>query len=131
MRIIFLRGDIMITVIIIAALAAACFFAVRSYMKKISYGCCGAGGGEIDEKLKKPDISECKYKYTVKIGGMSCKKCAERIENAFLRQGIAAEVNHVKGEAVLYSKEPTSEFTIRSTVIGLNYTVERIEENEL
>lgn len=121
----------MITAIIIAVLAVACFFAVRSYMKKISHGCCGAGGGEIEEDLQKPDISDCKYKYTVKIGGMSCKKCAARIENAFLRQGIAAEANHVRGEAVLYSKEPVSDFTIRSTVIGLDYSVERIEENEV
>lgn len=121
----------MITAIIIAALAAACFFAVRSYTKKISHGCCGAGGGGIDEDLQKPDISACKFKYTVKIGGMSCKKCAARIENAFLRQEIAAKANHVRGEAVLYSKEPVSDFTIRSTVIGLDYTVERIEKNEL
>lgn len=121
----------MITAIIIVALAVACFFAVRSYMKKISHGCCGAGGGEIKEELQKPDISGCKYKYTVKIGGMSCKKCAARIENAFLRQGIAAEADNVRGEEILYSKEQISDFTIRSTIIGLGYTVERIEENEL
>lgn len=121
----------MITVIIIVVLAVACFFAVRSYMKKVSHGCCGAGGGEIEEELKKPDISECKYKYTVKISGMSCKKCAARIENAFLRQGIAADADNVRGEAILHSKERVSDFTVRSTIIGLGYTVERIEENEL
>ena len=33
----------MSTVIIVAVIAVICVFGIKSYVKKLSYGCCGAG----------------------------------------------------------------------------------------
>ncbi|MGN0674145.1 MAG: heavy-metal-associated domain-containing protein, partial [Oscillospiraceae bacterium] len=75
--------------------------------------------------------SELKYRYTVTVGGMSCKNCAARIENAFDRQGIYAQADFKNGTAEIYSQSPVAEFNIRQTIVGLGYSVERTEENEL
>ena len=99
-------------------------------MKKLSHGCCGAGGD--DEKIPEPkaDLTEYKYKYTVKIGGMSCKNCSAKIENSLSRKdGLYAKADFKSGITEIYSNVPVSEFTIRQTVVGLGYSVEEIREN--
>lgn len=121
----------MATGIIIALLIAICLTAVKSYLKKLAHGCCGAGGDEEKRSKSKHDLSECKYRYTVKIGGMSCKKCAAKIENAFNRQGIYSQVDFKNGTVEIYSPSPVAEFNVRQTIVGLGYSVERTEENEL
>ncbi len=121
----------MATGIIIAVLIVVCVTAIKSYMNKLAHGCCGAGSDDVKAAEKKTDLSEYKYKTTVHIGGMSCKNCAEKIANALNRQGLYAEADYKSGIAEVYSASPVSDFTIRQTVIGLGYTVERTEENEL
>ena len=122
----------MITAIIIVLLVVVCFIAVRTYVKKLVHGCCGAGGDKERKLTKTADLAEYKYHYSVKIGGMSCKNCAVRIENAFNRQeGIFARVNFKSGSAEVSAKEPLSEIVIRQTVVGLGYSVEEIKQNEL
>ncbi|MCM1382462.1 MAG: cation transporter [Muribaculaceae bacterium] len=96
-------------------------------MKKLSHGCCGAGGDDEKSPEKSGDFSEYGYKYTVKIGGMSCKNCAAKIENTFGRKdGIAARADFKSGTAEIFSNAPVTEFTIRQTVVGLGYSVESI-----
>ena len=115
----------MTTGIIISALVALCFIAVRTYVKKLAHGCCCAGGDKERKLTKTANLAEYKYHYSVKISGMSCKNCAVRIENAFNRQeGIFARVDFKSGSAEVSAKEPLSEFVIRQTVIGLGYSVE-------
>lgn len=122
----------MTTGIIISALVVLCFIAVRTYVKKLSHGCCGAGGDKEKKVAKTADPAEYKYRYSVKIGGMTCKNCAVRIENAFNRQeGFFARVNFKSGTAEVSAKEPLSGFVIRQTVVGLGYSVEEIIQNEL
>ena len=114
----------MTTVIIISVLIVVCFIAVRTYVKKLAHGCCGAGGDKEQKLTKTADLAEYKFRYCVKIGGMSCKNCAVRIENAFNRQeGIFARVDFKSGTADIYAKEPLPEIVIRQTVIGLGYSV--------
>lgn len=122
----------MTTGLIISVLVVVCFIAVRTYVKKLAHGCCGAGGDKEQKLTKTADLSEFRYSYSVKISGMSCKNCAVRIENAFNRQeGIFARVNFKSGSAEVSAKEPLSEFVIRQTVVGLGYSVEEIKQNEL
>lgn len=121
----------MATGIIIALLIAICLTAVKSYLKKLAHGCCGAGGDEEKRSKFKHDLSDCKYRYTVKIGGMSCKNCAAKIENAFNRQGLYAQADLKSGTVEIYSPSPVVEFNVRQTIVGLGYSVERTEENEL
>lgn len=122
----------MATAIIIAVIIGICVISLKSYLKKLSHGCCGAGGD--DEKISEIDfdISKCKYKYTVKIGGMTCKNCSARIENALnKKQGIYAKIDFKSGIGEIFSEAPVPEFIVRQTVIGLGYSIERIEENAL
>lgn len=122
----------MTTAIIIVLLVGACVMAVKSYAKKLSHGCCGAGGDKERKLTKTADLSEYNYNYSVKIGGMTCMNCAARIENAFNRHnGIVARVNFKSGTAEVSAKEPLPEIVIRQTVVGLGYSVEVIEQNEL
>ena len=53
----------MATGIIIALLIAICLTAVKSYLKKLAHGCCGAGGDEEKRSKSKHDLSDCKYRY--------------------------------------------------------------------
>ena len=84
------------TVIICAVLALIAALAIRSYVKKLQNGCCGAGG-DSEKRLRPPDreLSHYPYAWRIKIDGMSCKRCALRIENAFhekrrlLRESVA------------------------------------------
>ena len=121
----------MATAIIIILLVLICIFSVKSYMKKLAHGCCGAGGDDEKASEIKADLSEYKYKYTVKIGGMSCKNCAAKIENTFGRKdGLCAKADFKSGIAEIYSNADVSEFTIRQTVVGLGYSVKEIEKND-
>lgn len=116
------------TILIIAVLAVICVIAVLSIIKRANKGCCGAGGGDIEEKIVK-DTSDFTHVCRVKIGGMHCDKCASRIATAFNRQdGVFAEVSWKTGEALIRSKEPLPELVIRQTVMGLDYTVESITQ---
>ncbi len=118
------------TAAIIIALALVCFLAIRSYLKKIAHGCCGAGGNT-ERRLRNADLSGYAHRYSVKIGGMTCKNCALRIENAFNRQeGIAARVDLKNGLAEVASDAQISELTLRKTIVELGYSVEKITQAE-
>ncbi|MGN0682852.1 MAG: heavy-metal-associated domain-containing protein [Oscillospiraceae bacterium] len=122
----------MTTGIIISVLIVVCFIGLRTYVKKLSHGCCGAGGDKERKVTKTADLAEYKYYYSVKIGGMSCKNCAVRIENAFNRQkGIFARVDFKSGTAEVSAKEPLPEIVIRQTVVGLGYSVDEIKQDDL
>lgn len=122
----------MTTGIIISVLVVVCFIAVRTYVKKLAHGCCGAGGDKERKIAETADLSDCKYRYTVKIVGMTCKNCAVRIENTFNRQeGIFAQVDYKSGIAEISAKEPLPEIVIRQRIVGLGYSVEEIKQNEL
>lgn len=114
------------TILIIVVIAVICVIAVLSMIKRGKQGCCGAGGRDIREKIVK-DTANFTHRYRVKIGGMHCGKCAERIAAAFNRQdGVFAEVSWKDGTASICSQEPLAELVIRSTIMGLDYTVEEI-----
>ena len=84
-------------------LIVVCLIAVRTYVKKLAHGCCGVDGDKERKIAETADLSDCKYRYTVKIGGMSCKNCAAKIENAFNRQGIYSQVDFKNGTVEIYS----------------------------
>ena len=83
----------MSTVLICVILAAICVYAVISYRKKLSSGCCG-GGGEIAIKPEDTNLSHYPYKTTVLIDGMTCAHCKLRVENTFNNMdGFYVKVN--------------------------------------
>ena len=114
----------MSTVIIVAAIAVICVFGIKSYVKKLSYGCCGAGD-EPAKKIKVADKNEADYPHCAKVGveGMTCKNCKIRVENYFNeKDGVWAEVDLKNKSALVRSKEVFSEKEIRDTVSRAGYT---------
>ena len=115
--------------VIIIILVLMCVFAVKSYLKKVAHGCCGAGGDKEQNSRKNADLSEYKHRYSAKISGMSCKNCALRIENAFNRQeGIFVRVDFKSGLAEFASKEQIPENLLRKTIVELGYSVDEIKK---
>ena len=83
-------------------------------------------------KLKKPEITENKeieMKKTVKIEGMMCPHCENRVKQTLeaLDGVTAAEVSHEKGTAILTLAKDVADETIKSAVEGQGYKVVGIE----
>lgn len=112
----------MSTVLICVILAAICVYAVISYRKKLSSGCCG-GGGEIAIKPEDTNLSHYPYKTTVLIDGMTCAHCKLRVENTFNNMdGFYVKVNLKKKCAELWSKKEIDEEIIKKAVEKAGYT---------
>ena len=104
--------------IIILVLVIIAVFAVKSYMKKLTHGCCG-GGGDAPCRIKVADKNKNNYPYEIKlkIEGMSCQNCAVRVENALNSQpGVWAQVNLSSKQALVRMKQPVETALLCSVV---------------
>lgn len=93
----------MANAVILALLAAVLIIGVRSYMKKLAHGCCGGGDGGAERKVRVSDRNPAHYAHAVRlsIAGMTCSRCAGRVENALNGlDGVWARVD-LKGESAL------------------------------
>ena len=115
------------TAVICAVIIVICVFAVISYTKKLSKGCCGTATDEV--KKIRATGSYYGYHYAVEVGGMTCPKCVVNVENAFNRQGgIRADADLKSGVVQISSEKPLSEIIIRKTIIDIGYSVGDITE---
>ncbi len=123
----------MAELVIIAAIAAVCIAAVVLYVKKLRQGCCGATSDKENVvKASDEDISSYSYRYIIEVGGMTCPKCALRIQNAFNRQqDCLARVSHKDNRAELYTKKEMPELLLRKTIVDLGYTAGDIRSSKL
>lgn len=113
------------TIIICAVLLIIAIIAVRSYIKKLRSGCCGAGGDEV-KKIRPSDKDVSHYPYACKIGieGMSCRNCAIRIENAFNeKDDYYAQVNLKHKYAMVHMKQQIPNNELRQIVQRAGYDV--------
>lgn len=116
------------TVIIILILLVIVLLSVKSYLKKLSSGCCG--GRDKVQKTKAADSDPRHYSYhkVVMIDGMVCANCAQRVENAFnTREGCMSKVSVGKKRADIYTKTELDDGIIRQVVAKAGYTVTNIE----
>lgn len=114
------------TAVIVALLIVIGFIAVRKYVKNLRHGCCGGSG---EEKVKVADKNAAHYPYsvTLKIEGMRCANCTDRVENALNRlDRIWAKVSLKRAEAVLRSKSVLDDETLRTAVARAGYRVTEI-----
>ena len=117
------------TVAICVVLAVICAVGVRSYLKKLKSGCCGAGGDTV-KRVRPQDRNRSHYPYakTVRIEGMHCQNCARRIENAFnQREGFWAQVNLGRKTALVRSRRQASDEELKQVVRSLGYSPVAVE----
>lgn len=115
----------MSTAILVLVLIVVCVFAIRSYTRKLSAGCCGAGEGAVKRiSVSDQDPTHYPYVYELEIDGMTCENCSRRLENAFhATEGQWARAN--ENGALLRSKHPLEQEDIRRTVQQAGYTLLR------
>lgn len=120
------------TLIIIVVIAILMVFAVRHAYRVFSLkdDCCG--GGPKAPKAKKvavvtvEDTDEANYPYSldVKVKGMTCEKCVERVQNALNAQpGTWATVDLASGAAHILAKSPIDRDAVERAVEDAGYYV--------
>jgi len=111
-------------IIIIAIIVVLFFVGIRSTIKhmKGEGACCGGGGTTVKPQKKK--LKNVIAKKTVKIDGMHCEQCSNRVVRSLNElDGVAAKVNLGKKEAVVSFEKEVSDERIRETIEGLGYEV--------
>ena len=120
------------TVIIIIVIAILMVFALRRAYRVFSLkdDCCG--GGPKAPKAKKvavvtvEDTDEANYPYSldVRVKGMTCEKCIERVQNALNAQpGTWATVDLASGAAHILAKSPIDRDAVERVVEDAGYYV--------
>lgn len=120
------------TVIIIVVIAILMVFALRRAYRVFSLkdDCCG--GGPKASKAKKvavvtvEDTDEANYPYSldVRVKGMTCEKCVERVQNALNAQpGTWAKVDLASGTAHILAKSPIVRDAVERAVEDAGYYV--------
>ena len=105
--------------------------AIISYRKKLTRGCCGAGGDSV-EKVGTADKNpaDYPYQYIVSIEGMTCKNCAARIENKFNQMDeYLAKVNLRKNTALIRSKTDVTDGDLKSVVARAGYHITSVRRS--
>lgn len=117
------------TAVIIIVLIIIIIISVKSYMKKLSSGCCGAGGDTVKKiKPRNKDISVYPYEKIVHVGGMTCKNCASRVENAFnSKDGYYAKVDLGKRTADIHMMRPEEDGTLKEIIRRAGYEPSAVE----
>lgn len=119
------------TIIIVIVIAVILTATIISYRKKLTQGCCGAGGNSV-EKISTADKNPTDYpfQYIISIEGMTCKNCAARIENKFNQtENYLAKVNLRKNSALIRSKTDVTDGDLKSIVAKAGYHITTIQRS--
>lgn len=113
------------SIIILLVIAVIAVIAIINYIKKIksSSSCCSEGS-EIIKKVKIKDKNKKNYSYkkVIKIGGMTCNKCAQIIENNFNKLGgIYAKIDFDNEEGVILSKKELDDKVLEDIIKESGY----------
>ena len=112
-------------VIIIALLAVIVLLAVRSAVKHFrgEGGCCGGG----TYKVRKKKLQRIMARRTLKIQGMHCQHCVNRVTEAIQSiPGASAAVYLNRGEAAVSMDRKIPDETLRDAVEKAGYRVAEI-----
>lgn len=121
----------MATGIIFTIIVIISILAIKSYAKKVMYGCCGKAKNldtvGIRKSINKEEYPYCKE---ILIYGMTCAYCKKRIENEFnQREGDYIEVDLKKNRALLYTLRPIVKEDVIERFRSLGYHVLRIKDS--
>lgn len=113
--------------IIVAILAVALFFGIRSSMKHFrgEGGCCGGG----TYKARRKKLDTVIGQKTASVEGMSCQHCVNRVMEAVNSiDGASALVKLKKGVVIVSTEHPISNETIKNVIEKAGYKVTNIKE---
>lgn len=111
------------TLIAIVLLAGFLALGVLSWRRRLTSGCCGAGGDTV-KKLRVHDRDPRHYPFEqiLDVEGMTCKNCAARVENALnALDGVYAAVNLHARRATVRMKQPLPLETLCGAVERAGY----------
>ncbi len=114
----------MATFIICLILLCICIFSVKSYMKKLSRGCCGADSGRGPKKIRitDKDVSHYPYQTRLTVEGMTCQNCTTRVENALNSLGgVWASADLSKNQVQIRMKEEIPEEKLKEVIRQTGY----------
>lgn len=118
------QTGIISTVVISLIILVILIIGVRSMIRRATTGCCGAGDEIKPIYPEDRDLSHYPYCYRLRVEGISCQNCVNRIQNAFHKQtGLYARVNRHKKEAVVYAKQEQTQDVLEKVVTSLGYQV--------
>ncbi len=103
------------TGVVVLVMIVAIFFALKSSVRHFrgEGGCCG--GGDPDVKMKKKKLEGKKLgEFTLRVEGMSCRHCRDKVEEAANEiDGAVCKVNLAKKTAtVAYDRQIEKEAVI-------------------
>lgn len=128
------NSGILITVLILAALAVIAVITVRNYRRQLKEGCCGGGGDTGPAaKVEPKDTDESHYPYIAEVGidGMHCDNCVRKVENAVNRiDGAFAKVDLPTNSAKILLKDPKLETRVRMAISNNDFSVTSFTVNE-
>lgn len=116
------------TIITIAVMAVIVAYTVVSYRKRLTSGCCGAGGDRVKRVAGARKQADHPHHRVALIDGMHCENCAARVANAFHQEGLMAKVSLGKKRADIYSGEPLDDGRIRQIIAKAGYMVTEIHK---
>ena len=108
--------------IIILLLVIILFFSLKGMVShfKGEGSCCGGGGGDV--KVKPRKLGSVTATKIMKIEGMHCEHCYERVHNALNSiEGISAKVNGRKGEVEIKIENKIDDSVLMKAVDDLGY----------
>lgn len=121
------------TAVLLAVILVAMVFAGRRMYRVFSLkdDCCGGGAKDTSKKFKAAkveDTNEANYSHSLdlKIGGMTCEKCVENVQNAINSVdagNVWARVNLDEKMAHVLSKSPLDQAAVEAAVEQAGYFV--------
>ena len=124
--------DVLITIIIIAAIAALAIVGIKETIKhsKGEGACCGGGSAKEDEEPSAVLDGEIVTKATVCIDGMHCMNCKNSVTRSLQKlSGVSANVDLKNNVAYVTATRELSDDEIRFAIERLDFTVTDIERN--
>lgn len=121
------------TLVLLVVIAVGMLFALRRTYRVFSLkdDCCGGGAKDSSKKFKAQrvsDTNEANYKHALdlKIGGMTCEKCVENVQNAINSVdpgNVWARVDLDSKTAHILSKSALDQATVEEAVEAAGYFV--------
>ncbi len=116
-----------IIIVIIAIIAVIAIRSTRKHMRGEG-SCCGGGGGTLRPE-KKVLAKEAIGTATLKISGMTCENCENRVWRALDRMDDVAvtDISHRKGTAVIAYSADIPRENLEDVISQAGYTLTEVE----